>query len=113
MNDEFSARQGENEEASTEIRRPIRRARRTVAPFSELGKNDAMLEKELCTTEEEPAPALPLEEAEIAEEAGTELIAKLPIIPSTAKLCDAGAVEDIDVSLLYEMGDKVSAKVGL
>ena len=51
--------------------------------------------------------------AEIAEEAGTELIAKLPIIPSTAKLCDAGSIEDIDVSLLYEMGDKVSKKVGL
>ena len=46
-------------------------------------------------------------------EAGTELIAKLPIIPSTAKLCDEGCIEDIDISLLSEAGEKVSAKIGL
>ncbi len=49
----------------------------------------------------------------IAKEAGTELIAKLPIIPNTAKLCDEGNIEDIDISLIAEMGDKVAAKIGL
>ncbi|MBE6008667.1 MAG: Mrp/NBP35 family ATP-binding protein [Lachnospiraceae bacterium] len=49
----------------------------------------------------------------IAEESGTELIAKLPIIPSTAKLCDEGCIEDIDIALLSEVGEKVSAKIGL
>lgn len=49
----------------------------------------------------------------IAKEAGTELIAKLPIIPGTTKLCDEGNIEDIDISLISEMGNVVAKKIGL
>ena len=50
---------------------------------------------------------------EAAAEAGTELIARLPIIPETAKLCDTGSIEDIDIDLIKEMGEKIALKLGL
>lgn len=46
---------------------------------------------------------------EIAEEFEMEVLAKLPIDPAVAQLCDAGRIEETDGSLLENTADKIEA----
>lgn len=49
----------------------------------------------------------------VAADMGIDLLAKLPIIPEVAKLCDAGRVDEVDTSYLDEMVDNIIKKCKL
>lgn len=51
--------------------------------------------------------------ATVAEELGIELLAQLPIIPETASLCDKGLVEDIDLTYINDVVEKIIPKLNL
>lgn len=80
MNDDFSPIQSDNGESSpAKARKPLRRARRTVAPFSELTKKEASAEKEAEAAEFVPAvganePATEFVPAEAVKEPAAEFV---------------------------------------
>lgn len=43
----------------------------------------------------------------LAAQAGVDTVCKLPVSHQFARLCDAGRAEDIDVSLLQPLADKI------
>lgn len=49
----------------------------------------------------------------VAKEMGIDILAKLPINPDIAKLCDEGKAENIDVSYINEAADKILNKINL
>jgi Mrp family chromosome partitioning ATPase len=50
---------------------------------------------------------------QVAEEMGLDILARLPIQPENAELCDAGKIEKRDVSILEDMVQKVIQKLEL
>lgn len=50
---------------------------------------------------------------EAVKEKGLELLAKLPIKPETAKLCDEGKIEELDVSYLEQVVQSIVQKIEL
>ncbi len=49
----------------------------------------------------------------VASEMGIDVLAKLPIRPENAGLCDTGKVEDIDTSYVDGMADEIIRKINL
>ena len=50
---------------------------------------------------------------QVAAEMGIDILGRLPINPATAELCDAGRVEDTDISVFDGIADDIVKKVGL
>lgn len=50
---------------------------------------------------------------QVAAEMGIDILGRLPINPATAELCDAGRVEDTDISVFDGIVDDIVKKVGL
>lgn len=50
---------------------------------------------------------------DVTKDMGIELLAKLPIIPEIAELCDAGKIEDADVSYMNEALDNIINKLNI
>lgn len=50
---------------------------------------------------------------EAVKEKGLDLLAKLPIRPETARLCDEGKIEELDVSYLEEVVKRIVEKIEL
>ncbi len=50
---------------------------------------------------------------QVAAEMGIDILGRLPINPATAELCDAGRVEDTDVSVFEDIVEKIVKKIEL